>query len=72
MLPSLFESSRATKRLLSVCFDTLAILCAFYFANCMRLGTLTPPFGFNELLMITNTAVLSIIVFIRMGMYRAF
>ncbi|MES2826462.1 MAG: nucleoside-diphosphate sugar epimerase/dehydratase [Pseudomonadota bacterium] len=71
MLPSLFESSRATKRLISLCFDALAILCAFYFASCMRLGTLIPPFGFNELLMISNTAVLSIIVFIRMGMYRA-
>ncbi len=71
MLPSLFESSRATKRLFSLCFDTLAILCAFYFASCMRLGTLTPPLGFNELLMISNTAALSIIIFIRMGMYRA-
>lgn len=71
MLPSLFESSRATKRLFSLLFDTFAIICAFYFASCMRLGTLTPPFGFNELLMICITAVLSLTIFIRMGMYRA-
>ncbi len=71
MLPSLFESSRATKRLFSLLFDTFAIICAFYFASCMRLGTLTPPLGFNELLMIIITAVLSLTIFIRMGMYRA-
>ncbi len=71
MLPSLFESSRRTKRLFSLFFDVIAIFCAFYFAGCIRLGTLTPPVGLNELMMISLTATLSIVIFIRMGMYRA-
>jgi len=71
MLPSLFNSSRATKRFVSLVFDVTAIICAFYIASCIRLGTLFPELGINELVMVGVSAVISIFIFIRMGMYRA-
>jgi FlaA1/EpsC-like NDP-sugar epimerase len=71
MLELLLESSRRTKRALSVAFDIVAIIFAFYFASCIRLGTFMPPIGSSELLMVGMTVVLSIFIFVRMGMYRA-
>lgn len=71
MLPSLLNSSRATKRFISVLFDTVSIVSAFYLASCVRLGTLSPQIGANELLLLSITVPLSLVLFIRMGMYRA-
>lgn len=71
MLPSLFNSSRTTKRFISVVFDAAAMMAAFYFAICIRLGTMMPSLGLDEYLMVSITITLSIFIFIRMGMYRA-
>lgn len=71
MLEALLESPRSVKRLVSLCYDTLAIALAYYAATCMRLGTLSIPFTERELTAVTITIVVSLFIFIRMGMYRA-
>ena len=71
MIYALFNSSRITKRVISVCFDLLAMGVAFYLASCMRLGTLTPAIHSREIWTIILTIVASIIIFVKLGMYRA-
>lgn len=71
MLKQLFESPRPVKRFISLTYDCSAITLALYLAVCLRLGTLIPPVGVAELLVLLLTTIISIFVFIRMGMYRA-
>lgn len=71
MIRSLFDAPRNIKRLLTISYDLTSILTAFYLATCLRLGVTVPTIGKNELLMLAMTSGLSLLVFIRMGMYRA-
>ncbi len=71
MIRSLFEAPRNIKRLLTIAYDLLSILVAFYLASCLRLGVPVPNIGKNELLMLGMTGGISLLVFVRMGMYRA-
>ncbi|BFM20900.1 polysaccharide biosynthesis protein [Gilvimarinus japonicus] len=71
MLKALFDSSRTTKRLISLAYDTLAISCSLYIAICLRLGSLEIPVTERELATLAITIVFTLGAFIRMGMYRA-
>ncbi|WP_341938828.1 polysaccharide biosynthesis protein [Marinimicrobium sp. C2-29] len=71
MLEALFESSRTTKRIISLIYDTIAIVSAFYLAAFLRLGTFDSQFLDKDILVVSITLVVSLGVFIRMGMYRA-
>jgi len=71
MLEALFESSRTTKRIISLIYDTVAIVTAFYAAAFLRLGTFNSQFLDKDVTVIAITLVVSLAVFIRMGMYRA-
>lgn len=71
MLEALFESSRTTKRIISLCYDTIAIALAFYIATCMRLGTFSIPVTQKELTAVAITIVITLALFTKMGMYRA-
>lgn len=71
MLEALFESSRTTKRTISLCYDTFAIALAFYIATCMRLGTFSIPVTKKELTAVGITIVVTLVLFTKMGMYRA-
>lgn len=71
MIHSLFNSPRVTKRIISVGFDTVAMFLAYYLASCMRLGTFTPPLPGKELFTVFLTISVSLVIFIRLGMYRA-
>jgi len=71
MLEALLESQRSTKRIVSLFYDAFAIAFAYYIATCMRLGSFSIPFTQNELVAIGITIVASLLLFIRMGMYRA-
>lgn len=71
MLEALFESSRTTKRIISLVYDTIAIVSAFYMAAFLRLGTFQSQFLDKDITVIAITLVVSLAVFIRMGMYRA-
>ena len=71
MLEVLFESSRTTKRLISLCYDTVAITLAFFVSICMRLGTFNIPITARELTALGITIIITLALFTRMGMYRA-
>jgi len=71
MLKSLLDSSRTTKRLVSLVYDMLAITLALYVAIALRLGTLQLAIGPKELATLAITVVLTLFVFVRIGMYRA-
>lgn len=71
MIRGLFEAPRGVKRLITIGYDFIAILVAFYLAKCLRLGLMAPVIGENELLMLAMTSGMSLFIFIRMGMYRA-
>ncbi|MBE8718673.1 polysaccharide biosynthesis protein [Cellvibrio polysaccharolyticus] len=71
MLKALLEAPRSTKRVISLCYDTVAITLAYYAATCMRLGNFSIPFTERELTALSITIVVSLFIFIRMGMYRA-
>ena len=71
MLKALFESKRSTKRIISLLYDASAIALALYCAICLRLGTFTFQITSKELITLGITIVVSIAVFIRLGLYRA-
>lgn len=71
MIRQLFEAQRSVKRSISLAYDSCAIAVAFYTAICIRLGTFNPPITSHELTTLALTVVISLLVFIRMGMYRA-
>ncbi|MDT8397148.1 MAG: nucleoside-diphosphate sugar epimerase/dehydratase [Pseudomonadales bacterium] len=71
MLEALFESSRTVKRIVCLIYDGSAIVLAFYLAIFLRLGTLDSPFVDKDFAVLGITLVLSLGVFIRLGMYRA-
>lgn len=71
MLKALFESKRSTKRTVSLLYDTFAITMAVYCAICLRLGTFTFEITSKELTSLTITIFVSVVVFIKLGLYRA-
>lgn len=71
MLIKLLEASRTTKRIISLCYDSLAIVAGVYFSNCLRLGTFDLIITQKELAALLITLVASLTIFIRLGMYRA-
>jgi len=71
MIESLFNAPRLTKRIISLGFDAVVMCLAYYLASCMRLGTLTPVIQGKEILTIGITIVVSLFIFIKLGMYRA-
>jgi len=71
MLKALFESKRSTKRTVSLLYDVFAITMAVYCAICLRLGTFTFNVTDKELTSLIITIIVSIAVFIKLGLYRA-
>lgn len=71
MLRTLLNSSRRTKQLISVCYDVCALGISFYLAVALRLGRTIIPIGQAELITLGITILVSISVFIRLGLYRA-
>ncbi|MDO3382543.1 polysaccharide biosynthesis protein [Gilvimarinus algae] len=71
MLKALFESSRTTKRLISLAYDSLAITLSLYIAICLRLGSFDIPVTERELGTLAITILATLGAFVKMGMYRA-
>lgn len=71
MLKTLFEAKRSTKRTISLLYDATAITMALYCAICLRLGTFTFEITGKELTSLAITIIVSIAVFIKLGLYRA-
>ena len=71
MLKALLESKRSTKRTISLLYDVCAITLALYFAICLRLGSFAFEVTNKELTSLAITIIVSVIVFIKLGLYRA-
>jgi FlaA1/EpsC-like NDP-sugar epimerase len=71
MISYLLEAPRPVKRLISLCYDALAIPVSFLLAYSLRLGTLDLPLTQEALWSVLATVAISIAVFIRIGLYRA-
>ncbi len=71
MISLLLEAPRPIKRLISLCYDAMAIPVSFLLAYCLRLGTLDLPLTQEALWSVLATVVISIAVFVRIGLYRA-
>lgn len=71
MLDALLDSSRNTKRAILLAYDTAAITLAFYMAACLRLGRFDIKVTENELTALAITVVISLGIFVKLGMYRA-
>lgn len=71
LLTKFLNAPRPIKRAISVAYDVLAISMAFYLAYVLRLSQLDFQFSIHELLCLLATIIISIALFIRMGLYRA-
>ncbi len=71
LLAKFLNAPRPIKRAISVTYDILAISVSFYLAYVLRLSQLEFHFSLQEVLCLLTTIVISIALFIRMGLYRA-
>ncbi|WCE29885.1 nucleoside-diphosphate sugar epimerase/dehydratase [Vibrio sp. SCSIO 43137] len=67
----LLNTSRSNKRLISIIYDVFAIILSLYLAIAIRLNTHTFDVSYNEMLSLVLTVSITILCFIRLGMYRA-
>ncbi len=71
MIRYILNAPRSAKRIISISYDILAIPLAIYLALALRHGTLTPTIPNAVWISIAITALASIIIFVRLGLYRA-
>ena len=71
MLHYILNTSRPLKRFLSLSYDIAAIPIAIYMALALRYGSVTPPTEHNIIAVCLFTTATTILVFIKLGLYRA-
>lgn len=71
LLMSFLSAPRPLKRLLSVAYDVVAVVISFYLALALRLGSFSMPFDKAQALCLGFTIAVTLITFVRMGLYRA-
>lgn len=71
MLQQLFNSSRSTKRSISVAYDVLAISLSLYLAITLRTGEFTFILDTSLLTSFATTLLISLAVMVKLGLYRA-
>lgn len=71
MIDYLLNAPRSSKRIISVAYDFLAIPLSVYLSLALRLDTFTPHISSALFYSILTTTFISIIIFIRLGLYRA-
>lgn len=67
----ILSTQRRNKRLITICYDILAIISTLYLAMVLRLDTLTFPIGPSEIVCLLTTLGITLYCFVRLGMYRA-
>jgi len=70
MLQQILSSSRATKRFISITYDTFAFFFAYISSIGLRMGEFSSPSP-AELEAVAITSFLSILILIKLGLYRA-
>lgn len=68
---NLFNRGRITKRIISVVYDVFAINLSLYLALALRLDTFDLKLGIDEFGSFVLTTFATLLIFIRLGMYRA-
>ncbi|PSU29849.1 polysaccharide biosynthesis protein [Photobacterium lutimaris] len=71
ILKSLFYAKRYNKRIITITYDIFAVAFSLYAANALRLGTWDFSLGIQEYASIVLTTFITILVFAKLGMYRA-
>ncbi|MDF1762847.1 MAG: nucleoside-diphosphate sugar epimerase/dehydratase [Oleibacter sp.] len=71
MIRYLLNASRPTKRLLTACYDSFAIPTAIYLALALRYGVWNPEITYEITIASAATTIVSLGIFIRIGLYRA-
>jgi FlaA1/EpsC-like NDP-sugar epimerase len=71
MTDGLYSLSRRTKQSILIALDLCAIPLAIWLAIVLRWGGLSFEFTFSDMLSIATTVVVSALIFIRTGLYRA-
>lgn len=71
LIKSLLKINRREKRIINVIYDIVAILLSIYFSIVVRLGHSNFQVGQEEILSWSITALVTIFIFLRLGMYRA-
>ena len=67
----LLNAKRKNKRLISIGYDTLAIVFSLYLAIALRIGEPTFHIGWDEIGTLLATLIVTLFCFIKLGMYRA-
>ncbi|MDE1330736.1 polysaccharide biosynthesis protein [Vibrio aestuarianus] len=67
----LLNTKRQNKRLISIFYDIFAVIFSLYLAVALRLDSLVFKVGITELACLISTLGVTIICFIKLGMYRA-
>ncbi|PNH90077.1 polysaccharide biosynthesis protein [Vibrio diazotrophicus] len=67
----LLNAQRHNKRIITLIYDILAIFASLLAAHALRLDTLSFDIGSRELLSMITTAAVTIVCFVKLGMYRA-
>ena len=67
----LLNAQRHNKRIITLIYDILAIFASLLAAHALRLDTLSFDIGSRELLSMITTATVTIVCFVKLGMYRA-
>lgn len=67
----LLNTKRQNKRLISIFYDIFAVIFSLYLAVALRLDSLVFKVGITEIACIISTLGVTIICFIKLGMYRA-
>ncbi|WP_038178834.1 polysaccharide biosynthesis protein [Vibrio rhizosphaerae] len=67
----LFQTKRRNKRIISVFYDIFAVLISLLFAMVLRLDGFHFTLGYREGLCVLATIIVTLITFVRFGMYRA-
>ncbi|MFV0447976.1 MAG: polysaccharide biosynthesis protein [Vibrio sp.] len=67
----LLNANRRNKRLITLIYDTLAIFASLLAAHALRLDTISFKLGTPELLAMGTTTLITLVCFIKLGMYRA-
>ena len=70
MLSLLLNLPTPFKRLVTLVFDLFGIICAYYVAMALRLGTFSLELGAREVWALVITSSLTIGIFVRIGLYR--
>lgn len=71
MLLPLLNANRGTKRVVSVAYDITALSCSLYIAWALRLGHVNFTPSRIDLICLGITIAVSIVAFIKLGLYRA-